>query len=111
VPDLAGPSGEQYDLLSRAGHNRRQAVLDAVSVLMRRMVVGYEPDPLVRAMQASWANTVTTNVVTFVGDALGLFIQSTFRADVIEPLHERLVEVRRTHPLDRAAILRDAGVT
>jgi hypothetical protein len=111
APDMSGPSAQQYDLLSRAGHNRRQAVLDAVSVPLRRMVVGYDPDPLARARQMSWANTATGNTVMFVGDALGLFIQSTFRADVLEPLNERLAEVRRTHPLDRDAILRDAGLT
>jgi hypothetical protein len=108
VPDMAKASGDLYDMLSRAGHNRRQAVLDAVSVPLRRMTVGYDPDPLNRALYTSWATTMTLEVVAFVGDAVGLFIQSDFGTKVVEPLHQRINDVRRTYPLDRAALLRAA---
>jgi hypothetical protein len=108
VPDVAKVANDLYDRLSRAGHNRRQAVLDAVSIPMRRMTVGFDPDPLNRALYTSWATTMTSEVVAFVGDALGLFIQGNFAGEVVEPLHERITVVRRSHPLDRAAILQAA---
>jgi hypothetical protein len=109
VPDMAAVAGDLYDLLSRAGHNRRQAVLDAVSVPLRRMTVGYDPDPLERALYTSWATTMTSEVVAFVGDALDLFIQMDFAAKVVQPLQQRIADVRRSHPLDRASLLEAIG--
>ena len=106
VPDMAAVADDLYDMLSRAGHNRREAVLDAVSVPLQRMTVGYDPDPLNRALYASWATTMTSEVVAFVGDALNLFIQLDFPSKVVGPMHQRIIDVRRSHPLDRAAVLK-----
>jgi hypothetical protein len=50
------------------------------------MTVGYDPDPLERAPYTAWATTMTSEVVAFVGDALGLFIPGNFATEVVEPL-------------------------
>ena len=107
VPDMAAVADDLYDMLSRAGHNRREAVLDAVSVPLQRMTVGYDPRPAPTGrFIASWATTMTSEVVAFVGDALNPFIQLDFPSKVVGPMHQRIIDVRRSHPLDRAAVLK-----
>jgi hypothetical protein len=101
---------ELYDRMSRVAHSRRSSCVNSVWEPARQMAYGWHPSPLRRAGAASWAASMTGEVVNSVGDALrALYGKEKFFTNRIVPLRESLEAVRRTAPLDEESIRRAAG--
>jgi hypothetical protein len=74
-----------YDRLSRAGHNRRSAVLDTVLAQQRRMAYGREIDPVHR-VNVEWTSTLIAELVNHVGDAVSAFLGRCWYREKFLPL-------------------------
>lgn len=113
LPGLPSPLEaieEMYDKLSRPAHNRRSSCVDSVWEPGRRMAYGYNPSAIRRAGTASWAASMTGEVLNTVGDALrALYSRPRFFFEEIVPLQQSLEAVRASAPLDERSIRVAAG--
>ena len=101
---------ELYDRMSRVAHSRRSSCVNSAWERGREMAYGWHPSPLRRAGAASWAASMTEEVINSVGDALrALYSQESFFTERIAPLRDAVQAVRRMNPLDEASIRRAAG--
>jgi hypothetical protein len=102
-------SAKLYDLMSRAGHNRRSAVLDAWWRDSREMTYGPHRSALRRAAYVSMLGTTLHGLVGVVGDALNPLLPPGVWAEQWPPLRESVEAAGKLAPLDKAAIRRAAG--
>jgi hypothetical protein len=113
LPGLPSPIEaieELYDKLSRPAHNRRSSCVDSVWEPGRRMAYGYNPSAIRRAGTASWAASMTGEVLNSVGDGLrALYSRRMFFVEEIVPLQQSLEAVRVSAPLDERTIREAAG--
>jgi len=103
---------ELYDHMSRTGHNRRSSCVDAVWEPGRQMAYGRSLSAIRRAGYATWAASMTTEVLNSVGDSLrGLYAEPEFITERIVPLVKGINAVREAAPLDERSIRIKAGTS
>ncbi len=101
-----------YDLMSRAAHNRRSSCVDAVWEPGRLMAYGWNQSAVRCAGYATWAASMTTEVLNSVGDSLrALYSQPKFFDEHIVPLTKGIDAVRQSAPLDERSIRLEAGTS
>lgn len=110
IPSTTALTEELYDRMSRSAHNRRSSCLDSYWARGRVMSYGRQPSAIRRASYASWAASMTGEVLNAVGDAIGwLRADAEFYSKQIVPLREAVEAVRETYRLDEATIRTAAG--
>jgi hypothetical protein len=91
---------EIYDQFSRAAHNRRAWVQDAVSADLRQMATGPHRSPVRRAGTLAAIGGTLEEAVQLVGDALAAtFYGTTFWTTNVQPHVKSFEALRATHPL------------
>lgn len=89
-----------YDHLSRAAHNRRAWVQDAVSSDLRQMAIAKHPSPLRRAGTLASIGGTIEEAIQLVGDALAAtFYGKRFWSEHVQPYIKSFEALRATQPL------------
>jgi hypothetical protein len=102
-------SAEMYDKLSRAGHNRRSAALDAWWPQGRRMAYGPHWSAIRRAAYVRLVGLNLSGLVGVAGDALRRMLPPGTWEAQWAPLRDSVDAMNALAPLDVASIRRAAG--